>query len=1123
MLSTETSQGTWRIRRLNYQTFLKTKRLRTDPKGFDPIWLPDWLFGFQNHLCDWSIRLGRSALYEDCGLGKGSPPNMPVLTPTGFVPIGSLEIGDSVIASDGKSYDVKGVYFKPRQDVFRLWFSDGVSLVVDSDHLHICRTNNDRQRDKPWRVLSTKELLECNNLRYGSDGKSRNYDIPVVGPVEFSVDCPKTLTPYIIGALLGDGCTSQPSMIQFTSADSEIVNRINNELLGGVELVYKDRYEYRLKTGKTGCVKHPIRAFLYRIGMMGKLSYQKSIPKEYLMSKRIEDRLDLLRGLMDTDGYIMKCGTSQFYSVSRKLATDVEFLVRSLGGVPTFSRKQTSLNGERKRDCYTVTFSLKTFNPFFLSRKAERWNPDPRDNGRWIDSIDYEGQSETVCISVDSPDSSYVTRSFIVTHNTPQQLVWAENVVRHTNKPVLIVAPLAVSAQFVTEAEKFGVGIHRSRDGRLKKGINVTNYERLHHFDPKRLAGISCDECFPPGTAIDVVNPLDNSLEKKYIEDIARGDQILNASGVDHVKHIWKRKINGAVQVGTEGSKITCSENHPFFTLHGWKFARDLRAGDCVMETASAMYLVRGDFQSEICSEQDGEILRNILLSEMADEYTGTQSKSTQSNCCQKKRKIESIMVQRRISNSQKRTQADSRVVSDERSESESEGVQTIERDRTQAEDSGREWETFDGAATDAIRFVGWGVGCRISNYPWEKDTRISNELQGRYRLPITKNSNRVGWAFSLFQKRIGSEERRNAGFVRVDSVEVLELGHPRLDKWRDEKGDVYFYDIEATRHPSFSVNGLLVHNSSILKNFDGKMRRRITDFVSSINYRLLCTATPAPNDHMELGTSSEALGVMSRGQMLGMFFVNGGETTQQWLLKGHAKKRFWQWMGTWARAIRMPSDLGFDDGDFILPELIMKQHLVPSEVTDGFFPTMAVTLDEQRAERKRTMQARCEKVAEIVPNDRPFVAWCHLNPESDLLEKLIPDAVQVSGSMKDEVKEERLKAFADGQIRVLVTKPKIASFGLNWQHCADMSFFPSHSHEQFYQSLRRCYRFQQENSVTCNIVTSEAESRVLDNMMRKERQAVEMYDGIVREMGRALDESNGQKGNEETSIPSWL
>ena len=318
---------------------------------------------------------------------------------------------------------------------------------------------------------------------------------------------------------------------------------------------------------------------------------------------------------------------------------------------------------------------------------------------------------------------------------------------------------------------------------------------------------------------------------------------------------------------------------------------------------------------------------------------------------------------------------------------------------------------------------------------------------------------------------------------------------------------------------------GVVADESSILKNYDGKMRRYITDFLHQVDYCLLCSATPAPNDYMELGTSSEALGEMNYSRMLGMFFVNDGKTTQKWSLKGHAKKRFWQWMSGWARAIRKPSDLGFDDEKFNLPELKMEQHLIPSLPPKfGFLPLEAKTLNEQRAERKQTLQPRCEKVAEVIPEDESCVVWCHLNMEGDLLEKIIPGAVQVAGKDPMEQKEERLIAFVDGKVRVLVTKPKIAGFGQNWQHCANMTFFPSHSYEQFYQAVRRCWRFGQTRPVTCNIITSERESSVLANMQRKERQVAHMFEGIVREM---TEFQTGKKTNgeptEEMEIPAWL
>ena len=315
----------------------------------------------------------------------------------------------------------------------------------------------------------------------------------------------------------------------------------------------------------------------------------------------------------------------------------------------------------------------------------------------------------------------------------------------------------------------------------------------------------------------------------------------------------------------------------------------------------------------------------------------------------------------------------------------------------------------------------------------------------------------------------------------------------------------------------------VIADESSILKNFEGKTRQRITQFMQGVKYRLLDTATPAPNDHMELGTSSEALGLMTKDQMLGTFFTVAGNQTSQWIIKGHAKKRFWQWMATWSRAVRKPSDLGFEDGDFELPELNIEQHVLPSNMRmDGLFARKAATLNEQREERRLTIKERCQKVADLVPSDRPCVVWCHLNDEGDYLENIIPGAVQVAGRHKDEVKEERLKAFSDGSIRVIVTKPSIAGWGLNWQHCSDMTFFPSHSWEQWYQAVRRCWRFGQQRDVNVHVVTTERESGVLKNLLRKEKQASEMYSGIVREMNKFVSDVEERKG-QKMEVPAWL
>lgn len=318
---------------------------------------------------------------------------------------------------------------------------------------------------------------------------------------------------------------------------------------------------------------------------------------------------------------------------------------------------------------------------------------------------------------------------------------------------------------------------------------------------------------------------------------------------------------------------------------------------------------------------------------------------------------------------------------------------------------------------------------------------------------------------------------------------------------------------------------GLVGDEISCIKNFDGATRKQVTLFAKDIPFLDYETATPAPNDYMELGTIAEALGVMSRNQMLGMFFTNDGETTQQWRLKGHAKRVFWRWVASWARAIRKPSDLGFSDTKFILPALNIKIHKVRSKSNDGgLLPKTARTLKEQRIEKKDTIKTRCEKVADIIPSDKPTISWCQLNAESELLVKLIDGAVQISGKDDDEKKEELLNAFTRGQVQKIVTKPSIASFGLNWQHCADISYFPSHSHEQYYQAIRRCWRFGQKKEVNCHLVYSEAESAVATNMLRKERESDEMYAGIVREMSNASETSTYElNGHCDVELPSWL
>lgn len=335
----------------------------------------------------------------------------------------------------------------------------------------------------------------------------------------------------------------------------------------------------------------------------------------------------------------------------------------------------------------------------------------------------------------------------------------------------------------------------------------------------------------------------------------------------------------------------------------------------------------------------------------------------------------------------------------------------------------------------------------------------------------------------------------------------------------------------QLSKFDSTEFVGAVCDESSVLKHFTSRRQKDVTEFLKKMEYRLLCTATAAPNDYIELGTSSEALGEMGRMDMLGTFFKNDEHSLHpiwwgaKWRMKKNAEQPFWRWVCSWARAVRKPSDIGFDDGDFTLPPLETSQETVenPNPKMSGFFKHQARGLDEQRDERKATIKERCERVAELVKSKNPSIAWCHLNPEGDLLERLIPGAVQVAGGDKDEEKEERFLAFADGQIKTLVTKPKIGAFGMNFQICSNVTFFPSHSFEQYYQAVRRCWRFGQKKPVKVHVVTTEGESGVLLNLQRKAKAADEMFTRLVEEMNHELKMTNRHEADTRMEKPQWL
>lgn len=326
----------------------------------------------------------------------------------------------------------------------------------------------------------------------------------------------------------------------------------------------------------------------------------------------------------------------------------------------------------------------------------------------------------------------------------------------------------------------------------------------------------------------------------------------------------------------------------------------------------------------------------------------------------------------------------------------------------------------------------------------------------------------------------------------------------------------------------------VILDESSILKNFEGATKNAITSFLKKVKYRFLFTATPSPNDFVELGTSSEALGYMGYTDMLTKFFTNNEDTISpqnigtEWVLKGHAKEAFFKWVSGWSISMRKPSDLGFDDTRHILPELITNYHPVKNTkplCVNGqmqLFNIVAKTNTEIMAERKATIVERCEKAVELAAPHDCTVYWCNLNNEAKLLTELDPSAVQISGSMDLDKKEDILRNFFDGDIKKLVSKAKITAFGLNWQHCNHTVYFPTFSYEQYYQAIRRFWRFGQTRPVTVDLVYSDGQTRVMDSLLAKTEKANELFSKLNANLNQSF-EIKTREFNQKIQFPTFL
>jgi len=327
---------------------------------------------------------------------------------------------------------------------------------------------------------------------------------------------------------------------------------------------------------------------------------------------------------------------------------------------------------------------------------------------------------------------------------------------------------------------------------------------------------------------------------------------------------------------------------------------------------------------------------------------------------------------------------------------------------------------------------------------------------------------------------------------------------------------------------------GVILDESSILKNFDGKIKNQVTSFVKKIPFRFLSTATPSPNDFIELGTSSEALGYMGYMDMLATFFKNNQNDTggrnnigNKFYLKPHAEKDFFSWVNQWALMVKMPSDLGFDDTRYKLPDLITNNHTVKNQSlidVNGqiqMFTPIARTMTEVRHEQKETELIRCKKAVELA-RGKTSVYWCNTNNESQILKSLDLEAVEIIGSQSIEKKEQILLDFANGKIKRLITKAKITGMGLNWQHCNHSVFFPTWSYEQYYQAIRRFWRFGQKNNVTIDLVISDGQTRVIETLQQKTKKSIELYKNLVSSVNHNYNKTIKQF-NKKVELPKFI
>lgn len=438
--------------------------------------------------------------------------------------------------------------------------------------------------------------------------------------------------------------------------------------------------------------------------------------------------------------------------------------------------------------------------------------------------------------------------------------------------------------------------------------------------------------------------------------------------------------------------------------------------------------------------------------------------------------------------------------------------------------------------------------GLNRKAFQWQKDVVVWALKKGRSALfedcGLGKTLQQLMWAGEVVKHtgkpvmifaplavvRQTESEANKFGEVAVPVRSMAEIHGPK----------VYVTNYDIADHFDLSgFGGVVLDESSILKDFTSKTKNTLMELCRDVEYKLCCTATPSPNDYTELGNHAEFLGVMSRTEMLATFFVHDGGNTSKWRLKGHAKEAFFAWLASWACCMTTPEDLGYPSGEYMLPPLRIVEHEVKADkLLDGdgqsmLFSPLSQTLSARREARRDSLEKRVETASEIANSSQEqFLVWCDLNAESEMLAEEIHGSVEVKGTDHPDCKAAAMREFGEGKARCLVSKPSIAGWGMNWQQCHRMIFVGlSDSFEAYYQAVRRCWRFGQKSPVTVDIVISDADGAVKANIERKQGEARELTKELVKYTKDILRDDIQSTGRmresyiatEEMKVPEWL